>query len=958
MPTLNDALFITNKNVYVPDAAVAASLILSGGNLIIGGAGTAVKTQTAADASRTTPVGLWVAGDLWLSGNCSIGGAGQSCTSYLTVGGDLTLTGGKALAVYAGRAAGLWPWHNGGARVTVAGKTLIDNNSWLLPDCDACSGHPVVLDLNEVEIAADSGIDAAERGWFYVKATPRLPLVPDWHAYNAGYYYLTEALGRGADYGIGAGHGGKGGSASATRKRGIAYGWPQAPLYPGSPNGMYQDNLGNSYRGGGAIRLLANKLTLDGSLIADASNDANVGGPSGGSIWLIIQEAEYGSQAKLSAVGGKCGASYDSEGAGGRVAIAFALQRDALEALARDETPDGVNFEPLTIVENDVSGGRGRLTGTTYYYGNPGTALFTPSTTGPKILNVVSVPIEAGAPTPPYGPNTFAHNTLVTNSAPLYGVAATDSRIRYRCQGYTIADNSGEIASGTTNWVAIPLTQNLTLTWLWDEPQYLLSVAAGENGTLVRNAVAGNIGDWLESGAAFESVTALPAAGYEFLYWLGDVPYGTAADNPLQFVADGKPRTITALFRLADPPAIRTWNGGTSAPGVWHDPDKWLPVGNIPGPEDHVVIASGYCHTTNYANCASLAISNSAILRVGAFTTTGNRAKGVETTDQLVYDLLVCDEVRLDVGGDIVLSQSAQLGIGGPLQPYAAALGAGGNLTLTDSSRMAVYGGATNTLFDFASGTALVKVSGTLRLEAGNRLYPTSEIYTGGSPRFEIGELFVAGGALIDAVARGFGRVIGRDPEVLAPGLGYTYSRGGGYGGYGGSYNAYFGQTYGFAKAPVHPGSCNGSHTLTSTYRGGGLIRLHVAGNATIAGELLSDGHQDSGYGAPSGGGIWLTANRLLFGEGAKLHARGGEKGYSTSGGGGGRIAVGLKLTAADLEALATSGEPLSRVDLLDEAAFESRYQADVDVSAIRGGYPGTFVMLDATQHATILLLR
>ncbi len=96
MPTLNDALFITNKNVYVPDAAVAASLILSGGNLIIGGAGTAVKTQTAADASRTTPVGLWVAGDLWLSGNCSIGGAGQSCTSYLTVGGDLTLTGGKA----------------------------------------------------------------------------------------------------------------------------------------------------------------------------------------------------------------------------------------------------------------------------------------------------------------------------------------------------------------------------------------------------------------------------------------------------------------------------------------------------------------------------------------------------------------------------------------------------------------------------------------------------------------------------------------------------------------------------------------------------------------------------------------------------------------------------------------------------------------------------------------------
>ena len=152
-----------------------------------------------------------------------------------------------------------------------------------------------------------------------------------------------------------------------------------------------------------------------------------------------------------------------------------------------------------------------------------------------------------------------------------------------------------------------------------------VDASARAHGTIRCGTVDGDSLEWLVPGATSTAVEAVPGAGYEFLYWLGDVPYGMATNNPLQFTTE-VPRSVQALFRLTEAPTTRVWNGGAATLGAWHDVAKWLPVGNIPGKADHVVIDAGYCCTTNYAECDSLVIGNAAILRVASQTTTANRA--------------------------------------------------------------------------------------------------------------------------------------------------------------------------------------------------------------------------------------------------------------------------------------------------------------------------------------------
>ncbi len=964
VPTTDDALFITNKTVYVDSEAVAGSLVLSGGALIVAGSTATVTAQKPRDAARTAPVGLFVQSNLWLSGNCSVGGVQQSCVSYLTVGGDLTLTGTKALAVYAGPRQGLHPFKNGGARVTVAGTTAIDAGCWFYPDCDTFTGHPVVFDLQDLTVAETGGFDATQRGWGYTNVGPRIPADPDYYERIIPNYWDTPAPGWGFDYSIGAGHGGRGGTYSTVRGRGLAYGNANAPSYPGSPNGIY-NSLSFTRRGGGTARIQARGVLLDGRIKADAGTQSGFGGSSGGGIWLTCKTIAYGIAASMSAQGGLCSSGYSSPGGGGRISIGLNLSAAEVDALFAGETPEGLLYEALTQLPADVTGGQGRLTGGVYAYAESGTATFVASAEADKTLVVAGLPLQAGDPSPAYGPNSFAHGQWVTNSVAVYGAdAGVDDRVRYRCQGYTLANLEGPVSSGTTNWVAVQLSENLTLTWLWAEPEVRVDASAGMNGIVRRGAVEGAFSEWLAVGATSASVEAVPDAGYEFLYWLGDVPLALATNNPLQFTADS-PHSVQALFRLAEAPATRVWNGGTAALGAWHDVANWLPAGNIPGKEDHVVIAAGYCCTTNYAECGSLAISNAAILRVASRTTPANRAQRTESNSQLAIEKVYFDEGRLVVRRDLDLRQSAQLGAGGSNQTYAVALDVGGDMSLRDTASLAVYGGPTNRLFDFETGTATVRVGGLFRVETNCWVYPTSDRYTGGSPRFDVGQLSLAAGGGFNATERGFDRVKGRVPETVAPGLGYSFDRGAGYGGRGGNgQRGYFGQPYGFAKAPIHPGSCNGDH-LGWFARGGGLVRVHVGGSVTLNGSVIADGSQTTVYGGPSGGGIWITAERFKVGSSAVLRARGGLSNYNYSGGGGGRIALGVKLTAADLAQLGATGEPVSKVETVDAAAFGIRYPGvALNVSPVTtnatetSAQAGTFILLDATRQGTVLLLR
>ena len=80
------------------------------------------------------------------------------------------------------------------------------------------------------------------------------------------------------------------------------------------------------------------------------------------------------------------------------------------------------------------------------------------------------------------------------------------------------------------------------------------------------------------------------------------------------------------------------------------------------------------------------------------------------SNSQLAIENVNFDEGRLVVHGDLDLQQSAQLSLGGVDQNYVTALEVGGNMRLHDTASLAVYGGPTNSMFDFATGTAVVRV--------------------------------------------------------------------------------------------------------------------------------------------------------------------------------------------------------------------------------------------------------
>ncbi len=109
------------------------------------------------------------------------------------------------------------------------------------------------------------------------------------------------------------------------------YGDAFAPVDPGSGG-----NGGKACRGGGAVRITADTLQLDGTLRANGQNGADyTGGGSGGSIWLDVGTLQ--GTGSIQASGGLRGRDA-GDGGGGRIAVyaqnAEAFTPSALEAKA------------------------------------------------------------------------------------------------------------------------------------------------------------------------------------------------------------------------------------------------------------------------------------------------------------------------------------------------------------------------------------------------------------------------------------------------------------------------------------------------------------------------------------------------------------------------------------------------------------------------------------------------
>ena len=936
VPSPLDDVTIASKQVKSYGVAVAKSLTLSAGKLAVGGASATTTTaQTAPTDFSFAGSGLCLAGNLSATGASAISvGASRQTVPLLcaTVGGDLSLAGTTTLTVYAPEYDGVL---DDGGKIplvnlyfsafsfAVGGDMVLDGSSVVYPDSDIVSGNPVRFDVTgDVSVGASASFNATTRGWGWIQYTDG---VGDSRATkkdaSGSTYYYTLSTGFGSSYTRGGVYGADGLGAQSGYPR-LAYGFAYAPYLNGGPDGCY-----SPCRGGGTVWVkTGGTFTLNGKIYAKGGSGSGTSSKSaGGGVWICAEDFVAGENGAINANGENGGNADYAPGTGGRVSIALGVTDADLDALARGETPSGLTYsDTITLVTATATGGSRNNNGNITY--NPdGTLSTVMGALSSYPMTVSSSPVAVMAEGLDYSTVNVDVGVPYAVTAPAYAFDPSyPNTVRYACAGWVVSNATAEVASGVGTTASFtPETGPFFLTWLWNGRETAAEAVANDSalGTVSANggAAGATASAWVaEAGTA--TLSATPAAEAEFLYWVGEVPYGKSKDNPLSFAA-AEPRNVMAVFRTADAPATRTWkrNGGRQG-GDWLDPANWDPA-NIPGLDDDVVIARAdgdtnviwacYVSATNYVEVKSLSIGGGAILRIASKANDSYeyRRDCIFTEDyNSAISGKMAGEAALVVSGNVTVTNTAAIRIGGRKQAFSTTVAVGGDLVM-DGGAMAVFGRPIDHAagFDFTNGTGRVTVGGTLGLYGASVFYPCCEPYTGGGIVFHAGNLEIGEPAAINASSRGWCRDTDRSPISTAPGLGYAHTIGGGYGGYGGNHDATYGLTYGSEYAPILPGSSGGSYGYVQP--AGGLIRIH-AHKATIAGTLNANGGRYS-----SGGGIWLTtAKGLEIASTALFTARGGfghddnNPANRGAAGGGGRIALWSGISDAQIDELARTG--------------------------------------------------
>ncbi|NIM16690.1 MAG: hypothetical protein GTO45_32270, partial [Candidatus Aminicenantes bacterium] len=176
---------------------------------------------------------------------------------------------------------------------------------------DTADEYNMVLTVSgKMVIGPDAKIDVSTRG--YMGARQKVNGLT-----NTSDYGFTLGNQPGSYYQSGGSYGGYGGQYSSYTINGV-YGSPYAPMEAGSGGGGYMGNPGGN--GGGAIRVQAAELVVDGQLFANGGSTSNYGaGGSGGAIYLNL--TVLNGSGHIQANGGT--SAYSSGGGGGRIAIYY-----------------------------------------------------------------------------------------------------------------------------------------------------------------------------------------------------------------------------------------------------------------------------------------------------------------------------------------------------------------------------------------------------------------------------------------------------------------------------------------------------------------------------------------------------------------------------------------------------------------------------------------------------------
>ena len=903
VPTLSDDVTV-NGAVHCSGDLFAKSLTIGSSGVVRFHATTATTPNNSiADAPGDGKFTFQVAEDVVCAGGkLSIHGRGAVITNLaVSIGGDLRLTGAArmcvAAATFDGADVSPESLYRNATRVDVGGAISIEDTAILYPVADEKVGTAVRFSAASFSLASGAQVDASQRGWHWL-STPADPRCTN--ALSRSRY--TFALGYGFDNPrVGAGHGGLG--SSATVRNGKVYGKPYAPFLPGSPGGgdsnwtLAYDSTGGCVRGGGVFWIVVSgEAAVDGTVKAFPLK-SGWQASSGGSIWIAAGSFAFGANALLDAHGADFGNSTkNAAGGGGRISLAQGLSAADLDALALGGDTSGLLLaDSITLVPVSVAGGALDAGGSA----GDGTATFVSSAAAVRMVSVNFNPVAATGVSPEYGDHPKSAGDSVAFSAGAYGFDPTDATWRYPCAGYVVSNATVEIASGNGRGYSTTVSETMSLTWLWGERECLSWLDVSGPGSLSTNGatfVAGTDAWFKESTTV--RVTAVPANGAEFLYWLGEIEEGQRLSSEITIAATEQ-RHLTAVFRTAAAPGTYTWtNAGT---GDFLDGANW-DAGTPPGVADAAAVPAGTCRLPDYVRVGALAVSGS-----GAVV-------AARTVPAAGYTNAV-----LSVTGNLTLSDGASLTLGpvSGLDAYHTAgdgfctvyntLSVGGDLILDGSARLRVAAGRRRGGFTWETGCGFVDVAGSFRLLDSSVFEPVCDGYMGGGVKTTVGDCLEIGtNATVFASGRGMGlyRTIG-----FLSGIGTSGTAAAGHGGNGGNgrENAIGnnGTPYDYAYAPRMPGQQNREAGSAALSRGGGTVRVH-ARTIVMDGAIEADGMECSG-GCASGGTIWLTASASIeVSRDARFSARGASSTLNESygSGGGGRIAFAEYATAAQLAAL------------------------------------------------------
>lgn len=562
---------------------------------------TSTGTATAIHGSLATNVAVSVGKNLLLDGGTlTLGGDLQTGQSSLSVNGDMEISNGAALHVYSGTSNSV---NRYGGNVTVAGTTTTSNDGWIMPHSHPTNGGAVLLEFDHLVIEENSGVNANDKGYAWV----------------SGSCYAPSFGGSSGSRGAGSGHGGAGGSRTSAAG-GSPYGSANAPLQPGAPGG-FGHSTGFAQPGGGAVRIHAASMVLDGEIRASQTL-ANVygGGGGGGGVFITAGTLSGAETGAIRADGGNGGHhSQTGGGGGGRISLAIGFSDVDIDNLILGQPVAGMvdvpSYDPYLGIFSVTNGlGNGGNDGT------PGSVRILKISAG-YTVTVAGSPAEYGDPVPGYQNwIDIPSGSFFTNSVET--PADEHDGLRRANIGWTLAVTGEEpFYTNTQSTLAVfEVTNNLTITWLWtNEYELVVSTSTGGGAHTASNG-------WHKHGTVIEGLTAQADANYSFNQWVGyEAPRGHQTANPLTVTMD-QPRRITATFYSTSSGITRTWtgNGGWQYPGT-----HWSPIGR-PGPLDTAVLASGHCQIEQAENLHRLEVQSGAVL---AFSNWNSR---IETTEDML----------------------------------------------------------------------------------------------------------------------------------------------------------------------------------------------------------------------------------------------------------------------------------------------------------------------------------